>query len=132
MRLDGLNNDRIFAHSYQLCLLIFERTRTFPKYHRPTLGRRFEECGLDLSISTRMALFTAKDDLTTKLMHLKKISECIDQLRIIAQVAVDLNLMKPESYTQVCDLISEIGKETGGFKKFVQKSLNHPAGLEEK
>lgn len=111
--------------------MIFERTRIFPKYHRPTLGRRFEENAIDLTISTRMVLFTAKDDHINRMMHIDKISQNVDHIRIIAQMAVDLKIMKPEPYTQICELVAEIGKEIGGFKKYSKKlagSSKPPSG----
>ena len=112
---------KIFAHAYQLSMLIFERTRTFPKYHRPTLGRRLEDASLDLAIFIRYALMTSNKMRTKRAAYLAQASERLDEIRIVAQISHDLNLMKPAAYNDLCELSSSVGKEIGGLLKFENK-----------
>ncbi len=118
------SHTKIWAHSYQLGILVFERTRTFPRHSRPVLGRRLEEACLDVTIELRHALMCSKNQMTKRLAHIDKVSDCIDELRIVLQFCKDTHILKAQPYKDMCDLIQSIGKQLGGLKKY--ESSNAP------
>ena len=113
-----MSNPKVYSDAYQLSIHAFNQTRTFPKFHRPTLGRRMEEATLDLTIRLRFALMASKSERRTRLEHLEVASHCLDELRIVLQLCLDLRLLRPVAYNEMCVLTAEIGKEVGGLKKF--------------
>lgn len=118
-----MNNAKIYADAYQLAILIFERTRTFPKHHRPTLGRRLEEASLNLTIQIRMALVLPTSRREHRLRALDRASTCLDEMRIVSQMSRDLRLILANPYKDFCELSDEIGRELGGLRKFEEKAL---------
>jgi|GEM_PF-1665101 len=112
-----MSRPKIYSDAYQLSLNVFERTGKFPKYARPTLGRRLEEASLNLTLSIYNALMTDAKNLRKRRDHLFAASECIDQIRIESQVARDLKFLAPSPYTDLCDLTAELGRQVGGLIK---------------
>ena len=113
-----MSNPKVYSDAYQLSIHAFNHTRTFPKFHRPTLGRRMEETTLDLTIRLRFALMASKSERALRQEHLEVASHCLDELRIVLQLCLDLRLLRPAAYNEMCVLTAEIGKEVGGLKKF--------------
>jgi hypothetical protein len=112
-----MTQPKIYSDAYQLSITIFERTGKFPRWVRPTLGRRLEESSLDLTLFLRRALTTDARNLRARREHLQLASSCIDQIRIEAQVARDLKFLAAAPYQDMCELTAELGRQIGGLLK---------------
>jgi hypothetical protein len=113
---------KVFADAYQMTLVVFSRTKNFPKHLRPTLGRRLEESCLDLTIQLRLASFQSQNSLTPmKGAALRLASERLDQVRVLLQMSRDMSLITPVCYEELCTSSLEIGREVGGWIKYAQK-----------
>ncbi len=110
---------KIYSDSYQLMLSLFHRTRAFPKFFRPTLGRQLEEAALDLLKKVRLAAVN-KDGL--RVTSLNVASERLDEIRILLQVSKDLKLLNIAGYGELSEITGEIGRQLGGFLRYEHRS----------
>ncbi|MCB0342451.1 MAG: four helix bundle protein [Pseudobdellovibrionaceae bacterium] len=103
---------KVFADSYQLGLIVFERTKAFPKHLRPTLGRKLEEGVITLLVAVREACLLKG---STRFKKLQQASHALDEIRILCQMSCDLRVFSAGMYHDISVLTSEIGREIGGF-----------------
>lgn len=108
---------RIFSDCYQLTVCIFNRTKSFPKALRPTIGRRLEEASLDLTKYVSSALYesTLKADLRDS--FLLKASVALDEIRILTQIAAEMRCLPIVGYAEIQELIVSVGKQLGGLRR---------------
>ncbi len=107
-----MKDPKVFSDSYQLALTLFHRTKSFSKFLRPTLGRRLEDASISLLVYLKEAsVYTAK----LRLSKLRNASGQLDEIRLLMQLAKDLDALSAGSYGEVSELTSEIGREIGGF-----------------
>lgn len=110
---------KIVVDAYSLALAIFRKSSGFPKYYRPTLGRRLEDGGLNLTLAVRIASLTSgKDGLDRRKKFLDRSSEHLDEIRIILQMCHELSIIPASGYADLSELTSEIGRQIGGLTKF--------------
>jgi hypothetical protein len=106
---------KIYADSYALSLLIFQRTKAIPKAHRPTLGRGLEESSLKLLIDVRSA--AVANALSPKRQSCLEASNALDRLRIYAQISKDLGFFSDITYFELSEKTGEVGRQLGGWLK---------------
>ncbi len=111
----SLSEPKIYSDSYQLMLSLFNRTRAFPKFFRPTLGRQLEEAALDLLKKVRLAAVN-KEGLRVSSLILA--SERLDEIRILLQISRDLKLLNIAGYGELSEITGEIGRQLGGFLRY--------------
>lgn len=119
-----MKNPKAFADAYQFTIALFSHTRSFPKHLRPTLGRHLEEKSLFLTTHLQKALLSpvksSKGD-QNRLIHLQKISDSLDDIRIFLRMSHDLKVLSVGAFHDLSLLGKEIGREIGGLIKATQK-----------
>ena len=110
---------KIYADAYQLTVMIFNRTKNYPKVFRSTLGRRLEESSLDLLSSVRAAHVNKGQ---TRMTHLLKASKALDDSRILVQLAKDMQIIPVSGFAEISELSGEVGKEIGGLIKYAKSA----------
>lgn len=113
-----MKKTKVYADSYQATIQIFNRTKTFPRALRPTLGRKIEEASINCLLSLRKAEVAKKEN---RMNHLISASESIDEIRTLIQLSRDLRAINIAGFSELSGLTKEIGKEIGGFIKFERK-----------
>lgn len=118
-----MQRSKIYKDSYQLMIHVFHRTKNFPKFYRPTLGRRLEEGSLDLTqvIAQALMLSASKndhDDLRLDLFI--KSSMMLDQFRVVLNLSKDLQILNISGYEELTAQPREIGRELGGLMKYLK------------
>jgi hypothetical protein len=109
---------KLYADAYELSLRIFQRTKNFPKHFRPTLGRRLEEAGMDLTLRVRLALVEGKTSAGGSPSHLREASSRLDDVRIMLQMSHDLGILTGPAYGELSELTCGVGAQIGGLLKF--------------
>ncbi len=109
-----MKDPQIYVDAYQLALSIFHRTKSFSKQIRPSLGRRLEESALTLLITSKKAMFSQSD---FKVKHLYTLSDMLDEIRILAQLSFDLEMLSTGGFNELSELTNELGREVGGLLK---------------
>lgn len=118
-----MQRSKIYKDSYQLMIHVFHRTKNFPKFYRPTLGRRLEEGSLDLTQVIAQALMLSAnkndhDDLRLDLFL--KSSMILDQFRVVLNLSKDLQILNISGYEELTAQSREIGRELGGLMKYLK------------
>jgi hypothetical protein len=103
-------------------MLIFHRTKNFPKQLRPTLGRRIEEGALNLTQYLRktFVISNKEENRIQKIEFLRMASLNLDELKVLLQLSYDLQAINVASLSETTTLTREIGKEIGGLMKYYQ------------
>ena len=113
------NDAKILVDSYQLTMMIFKRSRSFPKQYRPTIGRRLEEGAINLTLAVRIAsLSSGKDRATRRTRSLENASENLDEIRILLQLCHDLQIIAMAGYGELSEMTAIVGRQIGGLTKF--------------
>lgn len=112
-----MKSNKVYADCYQTSITIFNRTKSFPKHLRPTLGRRMEESILDCLLSIRKANVAKRE---FRLNHLFSASNSLDDLRSLVSLSKDMHALNCAGFSEISSLTKTIGKEIGGFIKYEQ------------
>lgn len=108
---------RIFSDCYQLTVCIFNRTKSFPKALRPTVGRRLEEATLDLTKYVSSALFESTTKIELRKEFLLKASVALDEIRILTQLATEMRTLPVVGFAEIQEIIVNIGNQLGGLRR---------------
>jgi len=102
----------VFQHAYDLTRWDADRTATFPKTHRFTLGDRVQAVlfGL-LSVLQDAAYGKGRSEA------LARAQDCVDKLRIWNRLARDLRCVSPKQYAYAAKRIEGIGRQVGGWSR---------------
>jgi hypothetical protein len=120
---------KLYADSYQLGLNIFQRTKNFPKHFRPTLGRRLEEAGMDLTLQLRLASVAPRSRFGGRVDSLRLASERLDDIRIMLQMSHDLAVLTGPAYGELSELTAGVGAQIGGLLKYRDEQPTHDPNL---
>lgn len=117
-----MRNPKVFSDSYQFTICLFNRTKSFPRGLRPTLGRKMEELSLEMTQVLRRALLAPVQpskgtghSLRSRL--LKVASDLLDDLRVLMDLSRDLQVLPISAFEELSKLSREIGREIGGLIK---------------
>jgi len=116
-----MKNNKIYSDCYQTCIHIFNRTKSFPKHLRPTLGRKMEESILECLLSIQKANVSRHPQ---RMDHLYMASNSLDDLRSLVNLSKDMQALNPAGYSEILELTKLIGRELGGFIKYEKKQLS--------
>ena len=117
-----MKDPKLYTDAYQLGLSLFYRTKSFSKHLRPTLGRSIEEAALSLIFATKRAMFSGSE---SRIKHLHKVSDILDDIRILLQLSRDLEMLSVGGYGELSELTKEIGRELGGILKHEKRKNPH-------
>jgi four helix bundle protein len=110
-----MKNNKIYSDCYQTSIHIFNRTKSFPKHLRPTLGRKIEESILDCLLNIRKANVSTAPK---RIDFLYQASNSLDDLRTLVGISKDMMALNPAGFSEITELTKTIGKELGGFIKY--------------
>ena len=109
---------KLYADSYSLTVMLFQRSKAIPRAHRPTIGRGLEESTLKILFAVRAAGVASES--IHKHSFCLQASDSLDRLRIIAQISKDLGFFSEAVYFEISEKSAEIGKQLGGWLKKTQ------------
>lgn len=116
-------NVPIFAKAYELYKLLSTFRSGVPKHDRHGLWQRTEEQCLSIIESLFLAGQRSKD---AKCTPLEQASVQLNLLRILVRLAKDTKAIDLKKYTQLQQIIDEIGRMLGGWIKSVKSSGGMP------
>jgi hypothetical protein len=86
----------------------------FPKSHRFTLGSKIDSLFLDSIESSFFASYSMGE---TKLNHVENTISKIDLLKLLLQLAWEMQAIDNNKYIHISELLAEVGKMLGGWKR---------------
>ena len=102
----------IFQKIYDFLLWLYPLINRIPKSHRLVLGKHLEELGLAILL---LAIEANKIRDNTRKISQAKISDKLDELRILIRLTKDLRFMSIDQYSHAAEKINEIGKLLYGW-----------------
>lgn len=117
-----MQNPRIYSDSYQFLISVFDRIKSSPKAHRPTLGRRIKESAMDLTVAIRVATTTrGMTPGDTREDFLRKASRKLDEIRIFTQLAYDVGALPVSAFSELSEMTGKLGKQIGAMIRFEER-----------
>lgn len=107
-----MKEPKIYSDCYQAAIQVFNKTKSFPKPLKPTLGRKIEEASLQCLLCVQRASVTKGQ---SRLKNLYLASDALDEMRTLLQFSKDMQALNVAGFSELTSLTKEIGKELGGF-----------------
>lgn len=102
----------VVGRTYDFLLWLLPKVEKFPRSYRFTVGNRLSSHGLDLLVLLVEAAYSA-----TKGELLAQANRKINSTRYLLRLAKDLKILSLESYGFAAELLDEIGRMVGGWRK---------------
>ena len=110
----SLGSASILERVKQVYLIWLDIVPHIPRSSRYTLGDRIENKFIDLLETSYRAYFASKEH---KIHYIIKAIAILDILKFLLQIAWEGKLIGNGKYTEIGNLLIEIGKMLGGWKK---------------
>ncbi len=104
----------IVQKAYEAALWLIPKAGRFPRAHRFTIGDRLVNHAIDL-VETLVAAAYAGPSPRSTLLELA--NQRINGLRYVLRLSKDLHLLNLESYGHGAELLEEIGRMLGGWRR---------------
>jgi hypothetical protein len=107
----------IFTRSYDFLTWLLPVTNNFPRAHRHTFTQRLLEAAFEL----REHLEAANRRMGGERMaHLERADEALDRVRLYLRLAARWNWLTAGQYRHAAQMVAEVGRLLGGWKKVTQ------------
>ncbi len=101
----------VYKDTYNLCMLIFQYTKDFPREYKYTLGQDMKRDVLSLMRSIYRA-----NKHRDKKAHLEAFLEDFELLKLEVRLCADMKLLTIKKQTQIARLMDNIGKQITGWR----------------
>jgi four helix bundle protein len=118
-----MRETKVYADCYQTSIHIFNKTKSFPRHLRPTLGRKMEESVINCLLNIRKANVASQGRY--RIDHLNQASQSLDDLRTLVNLSKDMQALNIPAYSEISNLTSNIGKQLGGFIKSEREKVKN-------
>lgn len=95
----------------------------FPKKSRYTLGEKIDNRFIEVLELLFTASYQSADE---KLFTLQHALSGIDTLKFLLKISWELRILDDKKYTALAEGLHEIGRQTGGWKKGLEKKTPLP------
>jgi len=107
----------IFTRTFDFLSWLLPVTNHFPRAHRHTFTRRLLDAAFDLRERLEEANHRRG---RARLERLNRADEALDRVRVYLRLAVRWNWLSAGQYRHVAEMVTEIGRLLGGWKKVTQ------------
>ena len=104
----------IVQKAYESALWLIPKAGRFVRAHRFTIGDRLVNHSLDLVETLASAAYAAP---ASRSALLERATQRVNGLRYLLRLAKDLHLLSVESYGHGAELLEEIGRMLGGWRR---------------
>lgn len=110
---------KIYLTTFELAQYIYTITRSFKREDKPTLGRRIEDCVLDLSDS----IVEANSDQSRRYEILGSLMVKYEKLQFVINLAVQLKDISYKQQAHIAQLMDSIGRQATGWRKSAEAMM---------
>ncbi len=114
----------IFTRTYDLLLWLIPQTTKFPREQRFVLGKavqetalRFQETLIEAALSNTKGSEAALAGKQSERQALVRADVDLAKLRFYLRLCQDLKIITPRQYRHVAEMVSEVGRLLGGWRK---------------
>lgn len=97
---------------------MYQYLKLFPKKDRYSLGQKLDKLTLYIFEMVIMAGMTSQE---RKFPYIEKSIVSLDILKILVRLSKDIRALDDKKYLQLSQLLQEIGRMLGGWKKSVKQ-----------
>jgi four helix bundle protein len=105
----------VYKLGYDLLLAIYERTKTFTREHKYTLGEKLKNETLELLINIYKA---NKSKQSTRLQHIENARQNTEIVRLLLRVAKDLKIIGIKGHVALNVQVEELSKQLSSWQKY--------------
>ncbi|MDX1979881.1 MAG: diversity-generating retroelement protein Avd [Bryobacteraceae bacterium] len=102
----------VVLKAYDFTVWLVKKVEHFPRSQRFGLGERLNSAAIDLLLRLVDAAY-AKE----KAGILLEVNAMLNRIRFLLRLAKDLNLFTLDSYGHAAEILEEIGRMAGGWRK---------------
>ncbi len=117
-RTDNQFNIPLFQKLYDFYKLLYQYLKLFPKKDQHSLGQKIDRLTLTIFELTITAGMNSQEK---KLPFIEKSIVSLDMLRILIRLAKDIQALDNKKYIQLIQLLQEIGRMLGGWRKSLKQ-----------
>lgn len=107
-----MDEPAVFSRWYETLRWMHEIAPRLPKFHRPTLVRRFLDAGLDLMRTVTDLRYTRRRG-----QLFLEADRHLDKLRVIGRLMCDIRVLSRKQYERLAMEVDDVGRMLGGWKK---------------
>jgi four helix bundle protein len=104
----------IFTRTFDFLTWLLPATNNFPRAHRNTFTRRLLDAAFDLRERLEEANHRQG---RARLERLERADESLERVRVYLRLAVKWQWLSGGQYEHVAEMVAEIGRLLGGWKK---------------
>lgn len=108
----------LFQKLYDFYKLLYQYLKLFPKKDQHSLGQKIDRLTLTIFELTITAGMNSQDK---KLPFIEKSIVSLDMLRILIRLSKDVQALDNKKYLQLIQLLQEIGRMLGGWRKSLKQ-----------
>lgn len=112
----------IFVKSYDLMLWLLQRTASFPRTYRFSLGARIGDCATQI-----VGSLTRARHVRDRGARLQEADLALAELRVLVRAARDVKALSNRQYVYAAGLMDEVGRMLGGWQKAGRKQASRGA-----
>jgi len=96
-----------------------ERTKSYPRYYRYTIGEKMVNINLDM-----LSLIYKANSSYEKVTVLSDFLDKYHMIVMLYRVSVELHVITERQYACIAYTLQKIGKQATGWKQYSEKGLN--------
>ncbi len=105
----------VYKLGYDLLIDIYNRTKTFSREHKYTLGERLKNETTELLINVYKANKSKKEN---KMAYIDAARQTIEIIRLLFRVCKDLRVIGLKGYVAVNSKVEELSKQLAAWHKY--------------
>lgn len=105
----------VYKLGYDLLIVVYERTKTFSREYKYTLGERLKNETTDMLINVYKSNKSKKE---TRLQYIDNARQNIEVLRLLLRICKDLKIMGIKGFVALNIQVEELSKQLAAWQKY--------------
>jgi len=105
----------VYKLGYDLLIEIYNRTKSFPREYKYTIGEKLKAESLNMLINVYKA---NKSKVINRLQYIDDARQNVEVLRLLMRITHDLKVIGTKGFTLINIKIEELSKQLTGWQKY--------------
>jgi hypothetical protein len=105
----------VYKLGYDLLIAVYERTKTFSREYKYTLGERLKNETTDMLINVYKSNKSKKE---TRLQHIDNARQNIEVVRLLLRICKDLKIIGIKGFVALNIQVEELSKQLAAWQKY--------------
>lgn len=108
----------VYKLGYDLLIAVYERTKTFSREYKYTLGERLKNETTDMLINVYKSNKSKKE---TRLQYIDNARQNIEVVRLLLRICKDLKIMSIKGFVALNIQVEELSKQLAAWQKYTAR-----------